>query len=33
MNGQTKVKDLKELDVEIRRIINETLKGLRLPID
>jgi hypothetical protein len=33
MNGQTRVKDLQEVDVEIRRIINETLKGPRLPID
>jgi hypothetical protein len=33
MNGQTRVKDLQELDVEIRRIINEALKGPRLPND
>jgi hypothetical protein len=33
MNGQIRVSDLKELDVEVRRVINEALKGPRLPID
>jgi hypothetical protein len=33
MNGQIRVKELKELDIEVRRIINEAVKGPSLPKD
>jgi hypothetical protein len=33
MNGQVKVEDVQGLDIEVRRIVNETLKGPPLPID
>jgi hypothetical protein len=33
MNGQIRVKDLKELDIEIRRVINDAVKGPCLPKD
>jgi hypothetical protein len=33
MNGKIRIEDLQELDVEIRRVINDPVKGPFLPID
>jgi hypothetical protein len=33
LNGQVPKKDLKQLDLEIRKLLNETIKGSLLPMN